>query len=58
MEYIIMFVTHILKACEAIAADGLPPLSIETLQSYAAYLLKLCTIYSSVAEQFIERFVG
>lgn len=58
MEYIIMFVTHILKVCEAVAADGLPPLSFETLQGSAAYLLKLCTIYSSAIEQFIERFVG
>ena len=58
MEYIIMFITHILKICEAIAVDGLPPLSIETLQGSAAYLLKLCIIYSSAAEQFIERFIG
>lgn len=57
MEYIIMFITHIIKICEVIAVEGIPPITLGSLLEYSQYLLKLGVIYSSVLEQYIERFL-
>ena len=57
MEYIIMFITHIIKICEAIAIDGLPPLTLGNVVAYSQYLVKLSIIYSSVFEQYIEKLI-
>ena len=58
MEYIIMFITHIIKICEVIAIEGLPPLTLGNIVDYSQYLLKLCVIYSSAFEQYIERLIS
>ena len=58
MEYIIMFISHIIKICEAIAVDGLPPITLSGIVEYSQYLLKLCVIYSSAFEQYIERLIS
>lgn len=57
MEYIIMFITHIIKICEVIAVEGLPPITLGGILDYSQYLLKLSVIYSSAFEQYIERLL-
>lgn len=57
MEYIIMFITHIIKICEVIAVEGLPPITLGSILDYSQYLLKLAVIYSSAFEQYIERLL-
>ncbi len=58
MEYIIMFITHIIKICEVIAIEGLPPLTLGNVIDYSQYLFKLAIIYSSAFEQYIERLLS
>ena len=57
MEYIIMFITHIIKICEVIAVEGLPPITLGNIVAYTQYLMKLGVIYSSAFEQYIERLL-
>lgn len=57
LEYILMFFSHIYKVCEAIAIDGLPPITLGNIVAYTQYLMKLGVIYSSVFEQYIERLL-
>lgn len=57
MEYIIMFITHIIKICEVIAVECLPPITLGSILDYSQYLLKLAVIYSSAFEQYIERLL-
>lgn len=57
LEYILMFFSHIYKVCEAIAIDGLPPLTLSNVVAYTQYLFKLSVIYSAALEQYIERLL-